>query len=547
MFFLKPGLLLALALIMSGATGCGKRITRVEAGNRDQVLHWGNGAEPEDLDPHTSKGEPEHNIQLALFEGLVAEEPRNAAPTNGVAERWEVSPDGKIWTFYLRKTARWSNGDPVQASDFVESWKRNLTPALASQYAYMLHVVKKAKEYNEGTLTNWSEVGFKVIDPQTVQIELTSPTPYFLSLILHTSWYPVHIPTLLKYGRLDDRRNPWTRPENIVGNGAFVLKEWRMASHIIVEKSPTYWDAKNVKLNQIYFYAAESQESEEKMFRSGQIHLLKECPQAKIEFYKKNNPHLINIAPILTTYFYRINTTRPPLNDPRVRKALAMAIDRKSIVENVTRGSQVPAYNLTPPDTGGFTGNAGLKEDLNEARNLLSQAGYPNGQNFPKVEILFNTLESHRAIAEALQEMWRKNLNIQVQLRNEEWKVYLSSMQQLDYYICRAGWGGDYDDPNTFLDMFVTGGGNNETGWSNKRYDQLIEEAGKIADQKKRFEIFQEAENLLMSEMPIIPVYFYTRPRLIQPALKEFYPNLLDHHPYKYMYLEPAKTAALQP
>lgn len=519
--------------------GCEKRVTRVEDGDRRQILHWGNGAEPEDLDPHTSKGEIEHNIQLALFEGLVAEEPRTASPTNGVAERWVVSEDKKLWTFYLRKNARWSNGDPVTARDFIDSWQRNLTPSLASQYAYMLHVVKNAKAFNEGTLTNFSEVGFKLIDDHTLQIQLESPTPYFLSLILHTSWYPVHLPTLRKHGRVDDRRNRWTRPENFVGNGAFNLKEWRMGSHILVEKSPTYWDAANVKLNKIYFYANESMDSEEKMFRGGQIHLFKECPQAKIDFYRKNKPHLINIAPILSTYFYRINVTRPPMNDKRVRRAMAMAIDRRAIVEKVTRGGQMPAYNLTPPDTAGYNCEAKLVEDIEAARKLLAEAGYPNGENFPKVEILFNTLESHRAIAEALQEMWRKNLNINVTLRNEEWKVYLSSMQQLDYFISRAGWGGDYDDPNTFMDMFVTGGGNNETGWSSKKYDNLIAQAGMIADPVKRFALFQEAEKHLMEEMPIIPIYFYTRPRLIRPSVKGFYPNLLDHHPYKYIYLVP--------
>ncbi len=534
----------ALAVIAwSAISGCTKRETRVEVGDREQVFHFGNGGEPADLDPHTTMGDIEHSIMIALFEGLVIGDAKTVAPRPGVAERWDISDDGLIYTFHLRNNARWSNGDPVTANDFLESFHRALLPSLGNQYAYMIFPVKNAEEFNTGKITDFNQVGFKVVDERTLQITLHSPTPYFLALIIHSSWFPVHLPTIKKYGNIDDRNNRWTRPQNIVGNGAFVLKEWKVNSHILVEKSPTYWGPENVKLKKIYFYSTESYDTEERMFRAGQIHTMKTCPQPKIEVYKKNRPELIHVYPLLTTYYYRINVTRPPLNDKRVRQALAMAIDRKSIVENVARGEELPAYNLTPPDTAGYNCDSKISENLNKSRRLLAEAGYPDGKNFPRFELLFNTLESHRSIAEAIQQMWKKNLNIDVTLRNEEWKVYLDSTHRLDYFIARAGWGGDYMDPNTFLDLWLTGGGNNETGWSNREYDQLIKFAGSTRDQKVRYEAFQKAEAILMDELPIIPIYFYTRPRLMYPSVKGFYPNLLDQHSYLGVYLEPKKEA----
>ncbi|MEP6662509.1 MAG: peptide ABC transporter substrate-binding protein [Verrucomicrobiota bacterium] len=521
------------------AGGCSKRRTRVEVGDREQILHVGNGGEPSDLDPHTAIGEIEHDVMIALFEGLVTGDPKDVSPQPGVAENWDVSEDGLIYTFHLRDDARWSNGEPVTANDFLESYHRALLPSLGNQYSYMLFPVKNAEEFNTGKITDFNAVGFKVIDERTFQITLHSPTPYFLSLIIHNSWYPVNIASIKKYGPLDSRNNRWTRPQNFVGNGPFVLKEWKLNSHILVEKNPKYWDAKNVRLNKIYFYPTESYDTEERMFRAGQLHTIRECPQAKIAGYVKNHPDLINIYPLLTTYYYRFNTKRPPFNDQRVRLALTMAIDRKSIVENVTRGGQLPAFNLTPPDTGGYTSAAKISENVKKARQLLAEAGFPDGKDFPKFELLFNTLESHRAIAEAIQQMWKKNLNIEVTLRNEEWKVYLDSTHRMDYFITRAGWGGDYADPNTFLDLMLTDGGNNETGWSNAEYDRLIKEAGSTRDQAKRFAAFQKAEAILMDEVPIMPIYFYTRPRLIRPSVQGYLPNLLDQHPFNRVYLDP--------
>jgi oligopeptide transport system substrate-binding protein len=543
-FFKLRVLCASVAIVLFFSTvGCTKRETRVEVGNREQVLHVGNSGEPSDLDPHTAIGEIEHDVMIALFEGLVTGDPKDTSPRPGVAEHWDISDDGLIYTFHLRKNARWSNGDPVTANDFLESYHRGLLPSLGNQYSYMLFPVKNAEEFNTGKITDFSQVGFKVLDEHTLQVTLQSPTPYFLSLIIHNSWYPVNIASIKKHGKIDDRNNRWTKPQNFVGNGPFVLKEWKINSFIHAVRNSNYWDVANVKLKEIYFYPTESYDAEEKMFRAGQIHTMRECPQPKVRDYLKNKPELIKNYPLLSTYYYRLNVTRPPLNDKRVRQALSMAIDRKSIVENVTRAGQLPAYNLTPPDTAGYNCEAKTSESVEKARKLLAEAGFPDGKNFPKFELLFNTLESHRAIAEAIQQMWKKNLNIEVTLRNEEWKVYLDSMNRMDYFIVRGGWGGDYVDPNTFLDLMMTGGGNNETGWGSPEYDRLIKEAGSTRDQAKRFAAFQKAEAILMDDLPIIPIYFYTRPRLIRPSVKGYYGNLLDQHPFNSVYLEPKKEA----
>ena len=531
-------LCLAIFFIVLLATGCGRHETRVEAGDRSGILQLGNGTEPQDLDPDIVTGQNEFYIIMSLLEGLVSYDPVDLHPVPGVAERWDISPDRKVYTFHLRKNAKWSNGEPLTARDFLETYKRILTPSLGSEYSYMHWVVKNARAYNEGTLTNFDEVGYKVLDDYTFQVTLENPTPYFLSLANHQSWFPVPMNVVRKFGDPYQRGNRWTHAGHFVGNGPFVLTKWRINDIISVRKNTNYWDAANVRLNGINFFPIESDDTEERAFRSGQLHITYTMPLAKIDYYKEHYPELLHIEPFLGNYFYRINVTKPPLNDKRVRQALALAIDREAIVKTVTRGGQLPAYNLVPPGTAGYTCHTLLREDVAQARRLLAEAGYPGGKDMPPIELLFNTLESHRTIAEAIQQMWQKNLGIQVRLVNQEWKVYLDAQRTMDYQICRASWIGDYVDPNTFLDMWVTGGGNNETGWSNPEYDRLIAQAAETADPKARLEVFQKAEAILMDELPILPIYFYTSTRAIRPEVKGWHPTILDMHPYKYLYLE---------
>jgi oligopeptide transport system substrate-binding protein len=497
--------------------------------------------EPTDLDPHIITSQQDYNLMMAFFEGLLSQDPKDLHPVPGVAERWDVSDDGKVYTFHLRKDARWSNGDPVTAQDFLYSFRRILSPGLGSEYSYMHHVVQNAEAYTKGEITDFSQVGYKVIDDHTLQVTLNASTPYFLGLVAHNSWFPVHRPTIEKFGRIDQRGTQWTRPGNLVGNGPFRLKDWRMHQVVVAEKSPTYWDADKVRLQAIHFYPIESVDTEERAFRAGQLHVTSTIPQAKIDTYRAQEPEFLHVEPFLGTYFYRLNVTKPPFNNLKVRRALALAIDRESIVKNVMRGGQLAAYNLTPPDTAGYTSRARQPTDVEEARKLLAEAGYPNGAGFPKLELLFNTNEGHKQIAEAIQQMWKRNLNIDVTLLNQEAKVYTDTMRRLDYQIARYAWVGDYLDPNTFLGMMVTDSGNNQTGWSNPEYDRLIEEAARTADLEKRKEIFQKAEAILMAEAPVIPIYFYTRCNLRRQNVKGWYSNLLDVHPYKGVYLEAAR------
>jgi len=521
--------------------GCGSKQSPVEQGLREQMLHLGNLSEPSDLDPQIVTSLQDFNIVMALFEGLMSYDPETAKPVAGAAERWDLSDDGRVYTFHLRPGLKWSNGEPVTARDFIFSYQRMLSPRLGAEYGYMHYVVKGAEPFARGELTDFSRVGYKAPDDRTLEIALNEPTPYFLGLIAHSSWYPVHPPTVLAHGEMDQRGTRWTRPENIVGNGPFVLHTWKPNQVIEVRRSESYWDAANVRLSGIRFYSIESADTEERAFRSGQLHITSSIPISKIDVYRREQPELLHTEPLLATYIYRFNVRRPPLDDVRVRRALALAIDRVAIVERVTRGGQPPACNFTPPGTGGYVSRARLDSTVDDARALLADAGFPGGDRFPSIVLLYNTNEGHRQIAEAVQEMWQKKLGISVTLHNQEAKVYTDTMRNGAYDIARYAWSGDYNDPNTFLDMMISNGGNNQTGWSNAEYDRLLAEAGRTFDEAARFEIFQRAEEILMDEVPIAPVYFYTRNNLRLPMVKGWYGNLLDLHPYNRVYLEGAQ------
>ena len=499
------------------------------------VLEFGNGAEPKDLDPHIVTGVPEHHIISELLEGLVSVDPKTVEPVPAVAEAWEISEDGKTYTFALRKDAKWSNSDPVTASDFVYSWRRLVDPKTGSLYADMAYPVKCAESINKGELNDLTKLGVEALDDYTLKVTLRSPTPYFLGTLYHYTMYPVHRKTIEAHGAR------WTKPEHYVGNGPFILKKWVLNHVVEVEKSPTYWDRDRVRLKQVNFHAIEDISTEEKVFRAGRLHVTKEVPLARIPFWQKDESGVYNQHPYFGAYFYRLNTTREPLNDERVRRALALALDRDQIVKYVTRGGQIPATALTPPRAGGYEPRMYLPTNLDrlaEARALLAEAGYPNGDGMRRLQLLYNTSESHKKIAEAIQQMWKKNLGVDIELFNQEWKVYLARQRTMDYDVARAAWIGDYKDPNTFLDMWVTDRGNNATGWSSEEYDSLLKQASLEADFEKRTAFFGRAETLLMEAMPIIPIYIYTRVYLKRVNVKGWHPNVMDFHPLKHVWLK---------
>jgi len=511
----------------------------LEEANRRKILLICEGTEPRTLDPHISQGVPEHHIIMGLMEGLMEHDPNDQSKRlPGLADRWEHNEDYSVWKFHLRDNAKWSNGDLVTAQDFVFSYKRILTATLGAPYIDALYILKGARDYAAGKITDFNEVGVKALDDRDLQFELIGPTPYFLSAILHTSWFPVHPATILKFGRMDERDTKWTRPGNYVGTGPFILKIWKENDVIELVRNPLYWDAANVKLNGINFYSIENYDTQERAFQAGQLHKTQELSLDKIPYYRREHPELIRIDPYEGAYFYRINVKRKPFDNPKVRLALNLAIDRESIVKNITRGKQKPATGYVPPGMGDYEPLDVIHYDPDQARRLLAEAGYPNGNGFPKFNILINTSQSHRTVAEAIQQMWKQELNIDVGIENQEWKVYLDSQNSLNYDVSRSGWIGDFMDPVTFLSVWRTGDGNNNTGWSNPEYDKLLDQAAQTADPQKRFSILHQAEQLWLSEPSGVLLYWYTLVYNLDPSVKNWNPLALDDHNYKFIDLE---------
>jgi oligopeptide transport system substrate-binding protein len=520
--------------------GCGNHETNVESGNRDGILHFGNASEPQGLDPHVVTGIVEHRVMKSLFEGLLSLNPNDLSVIPGAAETWSISDDGLIYTFNLHKNGRWSNGDPVVASDFVWSWWRSLQPALGNKYVFMLFPVKNAERYFNQEVTDFEEVGVKALDDYTLQVELANPTPYFLQLMDHYSTWPVHRPTIEKFGKPDESYTQWTRPGNLVGNGAFVLTEWKLNRYVAVERNEFYWDTENVKLNGIKYYPTENRTTEERMFRAGQLHFTYETAIDRVPYYRENSPELLQISPYMGSYLYRLNTTLPQLSDVRVRKALAMTIDRQLLIDTVLNGLFTPSYAITPPGLLGYYPPKLFSYDPEQARKLMAEAGYPNGEGFPVTELQYNTDEQHRKVAITIQQMWKKELNIEVTLQNRDWKVYLDNEATGNFEISRGGWIADYVDPNSFLDMWIDDSGLNRTGWSDERYDDLIlQQAPTAVDAEARYKIFYEAETLMMESMPFIPIYTYASHHFRDPAVKGAPPNVRDEFNFNYIYLDP--------
>lgn len=531
--FFSIGTLLLLFL------GC-SRPSNVETALEEKLLHFGLGAEPQHLDPHLATSVAAHNILSALLEGLVTEDPKDLKPRPGTAKSWDISKDGKTYVFNLRENAQWSNGDRVTAHDFVYSFRRMLNPNLGAQYASMLYPLKNALAYHQGE-KSWQEanVGVKALDDHSLEITLENPIPYFLELLNHFSWFPVHRPTIEKFNAYEKIGTAWTKPNNFVGNGPFRLTKHHINSVIEVHKNEHYWDAKTVQLQGICFYPIEAAYTEERAYRSGFLHLTQSVSADRVDFLKEKYPDELHFEPYLGTYFYRFNLKNPPFDDRRVRQAFCLSIDRKKLVDKVLKGGQSPATTFTPPGTGGFHPTAGFRYDPDTAKGLLNSYLKEKGMDkLPPIELTYNTSEGHKKVAEALHGMWKETLGVEIHLLNMEWKVFLSTVANGEFSLARAGWIGDYIDPHTFLQMWRTGEGLNMTGWGNKNYDQALQKAETSNSVDERWKNFQTCEDLLAAEAPILPLYFYVHLTLRHPTVKGWYPTLLDHHPYKYVYLE---------
>ena len=533
---------LAALTLLFAATACRPRQTPVEQARADQTLLLGNGAEPGDIDPHLATALTEFNIIIALGEGLTSHDEGTGEPVPAAAASWDVSADGLRYTFRLRPEARWSNGDAVRASHFVFSFERILRPALASEYAYMLFPLRGAEAFNAGATTDFATVGATAPDDRTLVVELTAPTPYFLGLIAHQAWFPVHPATILRFGKIDQRGTAWTRPENHVGNGPYRLAAWVPNDRIEVLRDTLHHSDPAVGPRRVVFFPTDHTAADESAYRAGQRHVTYDLLPDRIATYRAQSPSPLRIDPQLETAHLRFNTTRPPLNDARVRRALALAVDRDALAGSVLLGSRLPAPHFVPPGLGTYRSPPGQIHDLATARALLADAGFPDGQGFPRLELLTNTDPINTRVLEAIQAMWKRDLGIDVALVSQDFRVYLDTLKGLRYDIARSRWVGDYNDPNTFLDMYVTGGGNNQTGWSVPAYDRLIADAARTAAPTERLALLQQAETLLLTEAPIAPLYFGARVHLLHPDVTGWHGSLLGVRRYQTLRLAPASN-----
>jgi oligopeptide transport system substrate-binding protein len=517
---------------------CARRETVVQKGNREQILHLGNGAEPNSLDPHVLDAYSDQRLVAALFEGLCVIDEQTSKPGPGAAEHWEVSPDGLTWTFHLRRGLQWSNGESLTADDFLQSWRRNLSPAFASAYAYLLFPIKNAEGYNSGKITDPGSLGLASPDPLTLRITLERPTAYLPTLTANAAWYPINPRVVMKFGPLTERGTAWTRPGNLVGNGPFLLQEWSPGSRVVMAKNPRYWDAATVRLHGLVFYPIENPDVEERNFRAGQLHVTNSLPLSKIPAYRQQDSARLRTDLFLQILFLRFNVTQPPFDNPRIRRALSLAIDRDSISRHLLHGSRAPAEHFVPPQTAGYESRARVARNLDEARRLLAEAGFPGGQGLPVFELQVRNDEIQPKMAEAVQAMWQRDLGVKISLAQLEQKVSIQNQTTLNYAIGSNGWVADFADPVTFLDLFVSGGGNNWTGWSNPAYDRLIAAAAQTIDPVRRYEVFQQAEALLLEQAPVIPLVFGARNYLIDPAVRGWEPAPLGMYQYKKIYLQ---------
>ncbi|MCP5515139.1 MAG: peptide ABC transporter substrate-binding protein [Spirochaetales bacterium] len=498
-----------------------------EKGGGGELVVW-NQAEPQSLDWHLIEGVPEHRIYYSLGEGLVSSDPETAEPVPGVAESWEIDPTGTKITFKLRKTT-WSDGVPITAQTFVDSWLRILDPKTAAPYAWFPgDLIKGAGDFMEGTAGPES-VGIRAVDDYTFEVTLVGAMPAAVSAMSHYAFaiVPLH--------KIKENPDSWTMPENYVGNGPFVLDEWKPQEILSVKKNDKYWDKKNVKLDRVVYIPTDDDNVGFNMYLNGEVDWAPEVPLEQLDAVKLRDDYVV--APYLGVYYYIFQVEKPPVNDVRVRKALSMALDRKTLVEKVTAAGETAGYSMVPP-MAGYDPTPGIGEDLAKAKQLLAEAGYPDGKGFPKLEILYNTSDRHLKIAEFIQEQWEKNLGIKCELVNQEWKTYLDTRKQGEFMVARAGWIADYPDPSTFLDMFGSGKAMNGGKYSNKEFDELIGKASTMKPGPERFAALRKAEDIFITQdQGVMPIYHYVSQSMIDTTKwGGWYPNAMDWHPTKTIY-----------
>jgi ABC-type oligopeptide transport system substrate-binding subunit len=494
----------------------------------EKVLRIANMGEPETLDPHKTSTTIEHHILCNLFEGLVVLDPKgNVAP--GVAEAWSAGDDGVTYTFKLRANAKWSNGDPVTANDFVYSLRRIQDPNVKSQYAEVLYPIKNAEEVNTGK-ADLTALGVRAVDAWTLEITLKAPTAYILQLLTHHTGLPVHEKTVKELG------GDWVKPGKMVSNGAYILDDVKPASHIKIVKNKNYWDAAKVTIDTVIFDPSEDRATVLKRYRAGEFDFVYgDLPNDQLSWLRQNMPKELHIAPYAGVYFYTFNTTKRPFNDLRVRQALAMAINREVLVQRITLAGELPAYGFVPDGTANYTSQkvswAKITQAAREAAaiKLMSEAGYSPSKPL-KFKLAYNTSENHKKIAVAIAAMWKK-LGVDVDLVNTEAKVHFATMRQGDFEVARVGWIADYDDAQSYLYLSQTSTKQqNYSRFSNPEYDKLMDQASVTSDARKRAQLLEQAETILLRELPVLPLYFYVSKNLVSTKVKGWQNNLFNIH-----------------
>ena len=507
----------------------------------EQLVRRGNGEEPETLDPHLAEGVSAAHILRDLFEGLTAEA-ADGEITPGAALRWNISRDARTYTFYLRRDLVWSNGDPLNAEDFIFSLRRVLNPETASSNSRSLLPILNAREVLAGELPV-EELGISLLDEFTLQITLTGTTPYFLGLLASPVAFPVNRSNLEEFG------DQFSRSDHLVSNGAFVLQEWTPRVRIELQKNPNYREADRVYIDRVIYAPTEDRATEIKQFRAGELDWTYEVPNNQFRWLQRYYPEELVVSPWMGSYFFGFNLTQEPfIDNPSLRMALSLAVDREIITEKVTQFGEQPSFALVPPGIDGYVpftpefADWSQEDREHEARRLYEQAGYSSEQPL-RVEIRYNTGDNNKKIALAIASMWKQVLGVNTTLVNEEFRVFLQNRKQkLITQVFRVGWISDYNDPYSFLELFRTGHGQNDYGYSNSTFDALLDEVGLERVRARRERLMFEAERVLIADHVIIPIYTYVTKRLVNPHLKGWQSNVMDTHPTRYMYMLKSRT-----
>jgi oligopeptide transport system substrate-binding protein len=521
-------LLFALVPLLMAA-GCRPHGSQTSGPSGTQVLQRGAGVEPGTIDPQRNTGAPEAEIIRALFDSLVQANPDDVNEVIGKgAARWSTSEDGLVYDFHLRPEARWSNGDPVTAEDYRRSILRLLEPALAGNLVDYAYPIVGAEDYHQGRNKDPAKVGVFAVDPHHLQIRLRAPTPHFIYLMEDYPFVAVHQASIEANGGWLNPSSPWTRPGTLVSNGPFRLVRWTPGLELVVERNPYYWNAAQFKLNGVRYHLIDSTETEERAFRAGQLHVTYSFPTTRLATYQANKSPALRLSPRLGSHWLFLNTTKPPLNDPRVRRALAFAIDRQLLSSKVLASGEAPGFTLSQPGMGGYQPDIHSLPGPDEARKLLAEAGFPGGAGFPVLNYLYNTSERNREVAQALQQMWVRELGIRVELHNEEWKVFLDSRRLGHYDVARGGWLPFTPEQSEYFRLCHSASQNNESGWHSAEFDAICNEAEHTMDRRQRHDLYRKLDHLLADAMPMIPLAHYTLVRLVDPVVRNWRDNIRD-------------------